>query len=310
MKFVSLCKKSQKDLKGYLYNTLKKRGYNPVKEDGFVFAEGTNVPVLLTAHLDTVHKEKVKDVWYGSDTITSPQGIGGDDRCGIFIIMKILEKTELRPTILFCEDEEIGGIGSDKFTKTRYINKLKALKMLIELDRCGSNDAVFYECDNPDFTDWITETSRYREDWGSFSDICNLSPACGVASVNLSCGYYKAHTTKEFVKVTEMYDTMNTVIKIMEKAQLEETPFFEFIEAKYNYGYSWDTTWSPLTRQYYNTNKKSQITYFVWFDHETNQEVEDYVEADSMYEALGKFFMTYPNVKYNDILDYYYDYTI
>ena len=78
--------------------------------------------------MDTVHKETVKDFYEYYDEenerhiISSPQGIGGDDRCGIYMILEILKTHKC--SVLFCEDEEAGGIGSEKFCKTEYITEL------------------------------------------------------------------------------------------------------------------------------------------------------------------------------------------
>ena len=80
--FENICKMSQGKLKAYLTKYLK-RHYNYVKSsDGFLYAKGT-FPVLLVAHMDTVHKDAVQQVIYEGNIISSPQGIGGDDRCGI-----------------------------------------------------------------------------------------------------------------------------------------------------------------------------------------------------------------------------------
>ena len=113
--FIDICKMTQSKLKTYLNAYLTSVGYNTTVGDGFVYAEG-KVPVLLIAHMDTVHKEICKDIVEENGKISSPQGIGGDDRCGCFMIMNIVK--ELKCSVLFCEDEEIGGIGARKFVKS------------------------------------------------------------------------------------------------------------------------------------------------------------------------------------------------
>ena len=44
-------------------------------------------------------------------------------------------------------------------TLTPAIEKLKSsscgCKAIFQLDRCGSDDCVFYDCDNPDFTKYV-----------------------------------------------------------------------------------------------------------------------------------------------------------
>lgn len=55
--FDEILRMRQKELKHYLAGYLKKMGYDVIRQKGFLYAEGT-VPVLLVAHLDTVHQEK------------------------------------------------------------------------------------------------------------------------------------------------------------------------------------------------------------------------------------------------------------
>lgn len=211
--------------------------YKKIKfHDGFLYAKG-NMPIMLVAHIDTVHKQQVnyEDIYVNlfGDTITSPKGIGGDDRCGVYMIMSILKNTELRPYVLFCEDEEIGGIGSNKFVERYNANNLH-LNYIIQLDRANSDDSVYYDLDNISFEDYINQYG-FKTAFGSFTDICHLCPKLKCAGVNLSCGYYKQHTTSEYVKVDEMIATINKVITILENAQ--DSDYFEYKEYVYTKNY-------------------------------------------------------------------------
>lgn len=288
--FKKICGMPQPQLKKYVAKTLRSYGYEVVTSSGFVYASGRDV--LLTAHLDTVHKEKPCDINVVKESPTrtkyaSPQGIGGDDRCGVYIILRLLETTGFRPSILFCEDEEVGGLGSEAFCKTEYLEELKNLKFLVELDRKGSNDAVYYNCDNPDFTAFIEATTGYKEAWGSFSDICNLSPECGVASVNLSCGYYNAHTKDEYVILEEMFDTIDAVQALLINAKTEE---------QYKYIESQPVWW----RDFNDDEVELYICYY------QNGQMKDATVIGNNVEAcLGVFFTEHADVCANDVLDYY-----
>ena len=300
--FVDICKLPQKYLKKALNNILGYYYENVINEDGFIYAKGTD-PVLLTAHMDTVHEERVKDFYelreQGKTIISSSQGIGGDDRCGIYMICHILENTDYRPSILFCEDEEIGGVGSKKFCKTAYIEDLKELKFFIELDRANANDAVYYDCGNRDFKDFVREITGYKEAYGSFSDISNLSPATDVASVNLSCGYYNAHTLKEEVVYEEMMDTVEVTEKLIKASrECEAFDYQEELPWRFN-GTSW------YTKANYDENFMGlSIEYFV-INPENNKEVRDYdyIEGSTYEECLGIFMMSHPYTCYDDIMD-------
>ena len=59
--FKEICMMTQKEVKEYMHSYLKDNGYEPISEDGFVYAKG-DVSVLLTAHMDTVHKETCRDI--------------------------------------------------------------------------------------------------------------------------------------------------------------------------------------------------------------------------------------------------------
>ena len=182
--FTEICKMTQSEVKKYTAKQLKKTHENVTVGDGFVYAKG-NFPVLLVAHMDTVHKALPRTIMYFKDTdiLTCNEGIGGDDRCGIYIILEIVKRYNC--SVLFCEDEEIGGVGAKKFIKTE-IAKTVDPNYIIEFDRKGKNDAVFYDCGNQEFELFITERF-FKTNWGTFSDISILAPFIGVAAVNLSC---------------------------------------------------------------------------------------------------------------------------
>ena len=81
--FESILKMTQRELKEHLVQQLRTHDYEPVRKSGFLYAEGT-VPVLLVAHLDTVHTHRPDIICCSEDGryLMSPYGIGGDDRAG------------------------------------------------------------------------------------------------------------------------------------------------------------------------------------------------------------------------------------
>lgn len=317
--FVNICKKTQEELIEWLPDVLIQCGYTDVvKSPGFIYAKGT-VPVLLTAHMDTVHKERMKTFYEqeedGNHILSSPQGIGGDDRCGIYMILEIIKTHKC--SVLFCEDEESGGIGSKMFCNTEFIYELSNLKYLIELDRMKSNDAVFYDCYNKDFTDFILNNTGYKESYGSFSDISYLAPACGVAAVNLSCGYYNAHTLKEEVVIEEMLNTIEVVKKLLDV----ECEQFKYVENPYSYAYGYysrsryyddyfdyddyDDDYgfehNYSKRSYHKVSKKDSMSLYVYTELGLLTS-----RGQTTTECWANFFFEHPSVCYNDVLDYEY----
>lgn len=293
--FENICRMSQKTLKKHMRKILEEKYDEVIYADGFVFAKGT-VPILLVAHMDTVHKELPRIIELNNGKISSPQGIGGDDRCGIYMISKIIEKHHC--SVLFTEDEEIGGVGADKFVHHRCLNGLE-FNYAIELDRRGKNDAVFYECDNPEFEDFITKDGDWEIDFGSYSDICDVAPALGCAAVNLSCGYYNAHTKNEYVVFSEMEANIKKVCKLIERTT--ENDVFEYIEAKHTWGKNdMYGGWNNFDDDYYSNTQYYFLITFV--DLKGKTDYADYI-ASSSYEAIGMFMVEHPELTYNDIID-------
>lgn len=233
-KFEDFCYMTQKEVKTYMKKYLTSKKYEVIDEDGFLYAKG-DVPVLLVAHMDTVHKEQCKTVVKVDGRMSSPQGIGGDDRCGIFIIANLIKTQHC--SVLLCEDEEVGGVGAGKFARTEYIKNL-GVNFMIEFDRKGNNDAVFYSCDNKDFTAHVLDNTGFKEAIGSFSDISVLMPASKLCGVNLSSGYYNAHTPNEYVLYEEMFDTLNAAKALIEAECSEPFEYVAKTYGKYNSSYS------------------------------------------------------------------------
>ena len=343
--FIQICKLSAKKLKQYLCGEMKKiyGKDNTVIGDGYIYCRG-DVPVLLTAHMDTVHKKLVTDFYEDiqtdkngkvTHTISSPQGIGGDDRCGIYAILKVIESGYL-PYVLFCEEEEVGGIGSAKFCKTKYITELSNLKFLIELDRANANDLVFYSNANQDWIDWVEDETNWKKSWGTFSDISHLSPACEISSVNLSCGYYKAHTVYEYVIIEELLETIEMTKHLLDASKKVEA--FTYEERKYNTRYygMYNTfggedydDFDDLDYYYYRkcngNNYGTNYDYSSYKDYYKSQEDEDtdhcleivftneddeeetaYMTGKDEAECWKNFFFTYFDICYERVLDYYY----
>ena len=199
---------------------------NIIGTQDYLIAVG-DLPIALVAHLDTVFSAPPKNIFYDrvKNVMWSPDGLGADDRAGVFAIVQIL-KAGFRPTIIFTTDEEKGCLGAEKL-----INQIKTapteLKYIIQLDRRGSDDCVFYDCNNPEFDNYV-ESFGFVTNFGSFSDISIICPAWHVAGVNLSIGYYDEHSISETLYIGQMFNTISKVKKMMEDAN--NANFYTYIE--------------------------------------------------------------------------------
>ena len=238
-----------------LFNLLAKkfRSNSVYCKNNFILVKGV-APVLLVAHLDTVHDEPVKEICKTSDgnILMSPQGIGGDDRCGVYALNKIYDLADVKPFLLFTCNEEVGGIGADSFANAFKQNllppEIKDLKLIIEIDRKGANDAVYYDCDNPDFEKYIS-SKGFVTSHGSFSDISIIAPALGVAAVNLSSGYYNPHMLYEFINLQHLESTISKVLEIVSDSAKGNFPKFPFIEKSQNHFQRYISIYNPKKNQ-------------------------------------------------------------
>ena len=220
---------NQEDLSKFLYAFLRKYYERTWIENvsGCILAEGT-IPVVLIAHMDTVFKTPATEVLYDKDKniITAPKdGLGGDDRAGVYSIIRIV-MDGYRPSVIFTTDEESGCVGASLLAEEVPECPFPNVKYLIQLDREGSCDCVFYDCANDDFEKYV-EQFGFITNYGSCSDISILAPSWGMAAVNLSVGYRDNHTRSEVLFVNAMLTTIRRVEKMLSE---KEIPYFVYIE--------------------------------------------------------------------------------
>ena len=181
----------------------------------------------LAAHLDQVQKNhskdfeaiEAKDIILGfSKKCKQQQGLGADDKVGVWINLKCLLKYDAIKAVFFVS-EETGCVGSGRcdmefFDDCRYV---------IQSDRRGSNDLItsiggWTQLCSPEFINDIKpELYGYREEHGLITDVGELKDrGLKVSAVNLSCGYYEPHTDREFVIKSEVMNCLHFVQHIIE----------------------------------------------------------------------------------------------
>jgi hypothetical protein len=233
----AILRKTQRELHKYLQERLAE--FYPttvISTNSYLMAEGT-IPILLIAHLDTVFPDATRhdmQIYYdrSQKVMWSPDGLGTDDRAGVILILKLLEEG-YRPHLLFTHDEELGGLGAIDFVFSKGRPNWD-IRYMIELDRMGYDDCVFYSCGNQEFIDYITSFGFYHT-FGTFSDISTLMPYLGIAGVNLSVGYMDEHTYGEHWHL----DWANsTYYKVAAMLSAPPDTTFKYIEDKHYYDYS------------------------------------------------------------------------
>lgn len=220
--FKRLVSLKQAELQQAMAKYLKAKYNNVIFTKDYLVAIG-DIPIALVAHLDTVFKTPVSKLYYDRQegVLWSPDGLGADDRAGVFAILKILQDG-YRPSIIFTTDEEMGGLGANALADRNC--PIPGLKYMIELDRQGDNDCVFYECYCPEFIEYV-ESFGFCEQYGTFSDISFLMPGWKICGVNLSIGYEDEHSYSEILKVESLFSTIQKVETMLSE---KEIPNFQY----------------------------------------------------------------------------------
>ena len=141
----------------------------------------------------------------------SPEGLGADDRAGVAMIIYLLHQTDFRPTILFTTNEETDMKGAYMAAATLLGVRPN---FIIELDRKGRGECVFYQCENKKFEQFINNFG-FTTELGSYTDISVLCPTWNCAGVNLSVGYRDEHSYCEYLVLDDWLYTFYALVNIL-----------------------------------------------------------------------------------------------
>lgn len=211
--------------------------------------ESKNYPCVV-AHLDQVQNYDftINPIIYhnkyilGFDSFYNQVGLGADDKNGIWIILNLLESEPILKAVLFVQ-EEIGCLGSYKcdlsfFEDTKYI---------IQCDRKGNSDFIFSTysielCNKTFIPRNLLNKYKYKPNTGIMTDVESLKfLGYDKACCNLSCGYYNAHSNKEFTIIQDLFNCLNLVKEIIKTVPLtKHTSKFNDYGGYFNFYYEMD----------------------------------------------------------------------
>jgi len=226
--------KKLNEITNILEHYLKDYEYTIDRHNNIFIGDFSQSKPCLIAHLDSVHNKKSTKFYYKDGILASNNGIGGDDKCGIVAILELLEKnTDVNA--IFCADEEIGGIGASNIEP----KILKNVMYFIEIDREGAKDIIYESGANQIASDQFqkalnpfAEKYGYSEDFGTFTDVNILTGIAQKSAINISAGYYNSHTTKEYINLYELQNTINFVQDVIQN--IRQTFSWEAKEYEYN----------------------------------------------------------------------------
>ena len=196
----------------------------------------------IVAHMDQVQERHSKDfIAYEAEDIIigfSPkhkeqQGLGADDKCGLWIGLKCLQKFDCLKLAFFV-GEEVGCKGSGLANMAFFGD----CRFVIEPDRKGSEDLITQIgwtplCSDDFLKDIGFKKFGYKETDGMMTDIEALKDhGLLLSCINVSCGYYKPHSNEEFVykpALLNCFAFVEHIIKTCTKVypHIDNTAYYE-----------------------------------------------------------------------------------
>lgn len=230
-------------LKQYL-NSISKKNSLVIEEDThgniYVTKGKANLYPCIVSHLDQVHKfYPDKTIIRNGDFLIafngySQIGTGGDDLVGVAICLNLLMDMDTIKVAFFLQ-EEIGCIGSNACDLNFFSN----CNFIGQADRKGNSDFInfsngvkLFDEEFSKFVEPILQRYNYKECTGVATDAGALSKRnVGIACFNISCGYHDAHTSREYVVISQVETCYNIICEIIFEADKQ----FKYIRPAHTY---------------------------------------------------------------------------
>lgn len=179
----------------------------------------------IVAHLDQVQRNHSKDfipietkelIFGYSPRNRRQEGLGADDKNGIWCALKCLERYDTLKVAFFVE-EETGCRGSSQADMDFF----KDCRFVIQPDRRGYKDLITHIgwtelCSDEFLKATGYEQFGYQKTEGAMTDILALKEnGLEISCINLSCGYYEPHTDNEFTVKADLLNCLYLIEHII-----------------------------------------------------------------------------------------------
>lgn len=263
--------------------------------------ESDSYPCVV-CHIDEVHKARTEGykvvetdgVIYGFNSEKmSFEGIGADDKNGIWVCIKALNEFDIIKCAFFVA-EEVGCKGSNEADMTFF----EDCRFVLQCDRKGNSDFITDAsgtelCSNEFVSDANISAFGYKKANGMMTDVMTLKgKGLKVSSCNISCGYYNPHTNNEMTRISDLlrcYELVKHIIETCTKVYPHEYVKLVYTSRYGCYNDDWDSYWKDdnlsrttkpietknsivegLLVKFYNAWRYKNGTYVV-YDNESNR---------------------------------------
>lgn len=296
-------------IRSFIVNVLDNMNINYKIIEGNIVGFNTENKPMLSAHMDmisSVDKNPAIDhfMLYSGKEIRGFNKqdkqviLGADDKNGIFAVLQLLKED---PTLnfVFTHGEESGCIGSSTLcAKGEYKTFItEHVPYCVVIDRRNAGDIIGHSNSYCAALDYQLEKLStklgysYKCTSGSVSDANTFSQY--TECVNISCGYYQAHTDNEYTKLDELYDTIDFLKEALKTLNYTSVPSTRYKKtyttySSYNSSSLYDDGWWRSSK---NTSKSNNYSWKkdttlpktndpIAYEEEINKSIEDNTEPD------------------------------
>jgi di/tripeptidase len=208
------------------------------KQESSELPEDFYFPCVIS-HTDTVHRidtinikeemlpnaqKEIKLSYKAYNDEGNPTGIGGDDKCGVFACLTLLQELPNVKAAFFVS-EETGCHGSLKASEEFFANvgygiQFDAPENWMVTERCFGQvlfdrDSEFFESCDKVLTEGMDQ--NYMEYMvHPYTDVYALRGKFNFSCINISIGYYNYHTRHEYVVVEDVFNGIDIGKKMIE----------------------------------------------------------------------------------------------
>lgn len=226
----------------------------------------------VVAHVDQVQDEhsddfmvvETEDIIFGySRSKRTQQGLGADDKNGIWVGLKCLHKYDAIKLAFFV-GEEIGCVGSRGANMAFF----EDCRFVLQCDRRGYDDLITEAsctelCSDEFEKATCASVFGYSKAHGMMTDVMTLKEnGLKVSCLNISCGYYQPHTNNEFTVKSDLQNCLEFVQFIIENCLAVYPHEYVYKPLTNSYGYGYNTRYND--NGWYDSNG-------VWHSYYTGQ---------------------------------------
>ena len=207
----------EKEMSRFVQDRLTKIGVEFKTNKNQIYNLKKDTP-MISCHMDQVGWKPLKKLTIKNDKITGDRQIGADDKNGIWICLRLLEHFGNNISFIFSTGEE-AGCEIDDVLEEHDEEILDNIKYALVFDRMGNRDVIGPSNNYcmPDLHNEILCLGA-KDGWhkadGVWSD-ADIIAYYDIPCVNLSVGYYRAHSDWEYTKLKELAESLAFGKKIL-----------------------------------------------------------------------------------------------